>query len=116
MPYSFSHLSNEETGYFSRLVTDYLTGKPEIQPFFTFGWDSKGLEQAIQARANHPVNRGVLTSVLTKQYSTLEVHPKVATNLALLANENTLTICTAHQPNLLTGYLYFVYKIQLVHC
>ena len=111
MPYSFSHLSNEETGYFSRLVTDYLTGKPEIQPFFTFGWDSKGLEQAIQARANHPVNRGVLTSVLTKQYSTLEVHPKVATNLALLANENTLTICTAHQPNLLTGYLYFVYKI-----
>src|SRR5699024_3935377 len=29
----------------------------------------------------------------------------------LLADRNTFTICTAHQPNLFTGYLYFVYKI-----
>jgi bacillithiol biosynthesis cysteine-adding enzyme BshC len=37
--------------------------------------------------------------------------PAQAANLEALADENTFTICTAHQPNILSGYLYFVYKI-----
>ncbi len=28
-----------------------------------------------------------------------------------LSQENTFTICTAHQPNIFTGHLYFIYKI-----
>ncbi len=32
-------------------------------------------------------------------------------NIELLKQENTFTICTAHQPNIFTGHLYFIYKI-----
>ena len=35
----------------------------------------------------------------------------VKTNIELLNEENTFSICTAHQPNLFTGPLYFMYKI-----
>src|SRR5690606_28866393 len=35
----------------------------------------------------------------------------VQQHIQLLEQSNTFTICTAHQPNIFTGYLYFVYKI-----
>ncbi len=107
----FSYIPYKETGYFSRLVTDYLDKNADIRPFFNYDWTFEGLEKAISDRAHYPVNRAVLSDALRKQYSSLEIHPKVEANLALLALENTYTVCTAHQPNLLTGYLYFVYKI-----
>jgi bacillithiol biosynthesis cysteine-adding enzyme BshC len=48
---------------------------------------------------------------LVKQYATLQTHPAVINNIALLKKENKFTVCTAHQPNLFTGPLYFMYKI-----
>src|SRR5690606_36563786 len=41
----------------------------------------------------------------------LPSEPKAEEHLAVLAEPTTFTVCTAHQPNLATGYLYFVYKI-----
>ena len=111
MAFSFEYLPCEKTGYFSKLVTDYLAGNQEIRPFYQFGWDTDGLDAAVQERANFPVNRRALVSALNDQYKSLEQHPKVAENIKALLSENTYTVCTAHQPNLLTGYLYFVYKI-----
>ena len=111
MAYRYSHIPAQATGYFSRLVTDYLAHQEGITPFFRFDWGSKGLDEAIDARSNYPVNRQILTDSLSRQYADLQKHEKVEKNLALLAQDNTYTICTAHQPNLLTGYLYFVYKI-----
>ncbi|MEO6455957.1 MAG: bacillithiol biosynthesis cysteine-adding enzyme BshC, partial [Ginsengibacter sp.] len=49
--------------------------------------------------------------VLKEQYKNIRLTEKQQTNLSLLANENTFTICTAHQPNIFTGHLYFIYKI-----
>lgn len=108
---SFTGVPYPETGFFSRLVTDYLTDQPTIQPFYLYRPDANGIRKAIQARKNFPVNRAVLVNALTRQYEVLEKSPAVAENLQLLLSENTFTVCTAHQPNLLTGYLYFVYKI-----
>ncbi len=107
----FSYIPYKETGYFSRLVTDYLHGIANIKPFYNYDWTFEGLNKAIADRANYPVNRVVLTDALRRQYAGLEMHPKVEASLALLALDNTYTVCAAHQPNLLTGYLYFVYKI-----
>lgn len=70
-----------------------------------------GIEAAIAERSNYPVNRKALVSTLNKQYNSLNKTKQVEQNLAALADEHTYTICTAHQPNLLTGYLYFIYKI-----
>jgi bacillithiol synthase len=48
---------------------------------------------------------------LSNQYTALQISTKLKDNIALLSSENTFTICTAHQPNIFTGHLYFIYKI-----
>ncbi len=63
------------------------------------------------ARRAFPTDREGLYEELKRQYSGMEFPEKVAQNLALLRHENTFTVCTAHQPTLFTGALYFVYKI-----
>ena len=104
MPYS-------DTGYFSKLVTDYLKNDPKLKEFYTYTFDKDGIAKAIQDRQKRPVDREMLVNTLRHQYRHLTVHENVEKNLQLLSLDNTYTICTAHQPNLLTGYLYFVYKI-----
>ena len=105
------HISYKDTGYFSPLVLDYLSAQPAIRSWYNAAPTTEGMQQAIAERAQHPVNRQILFDTLTAQYSTLTPHEKVTHNLSLLLQPNTFTICTAHQPNLLTGYLYFIYKI-----
>lgn len=111
MPIQFHYLPYSDTGYFSSLVNDYLNQSETLKPFYTFSPDVNGMQQAIEARSKYPVDRNTLVSVLQKQYEQLPVYEAVQQNIALLANENTFTVCTAHQPNLMTGYLYFIYKI-----
>lgn len=106
-----TYLPYKDTGYFSKLVTGYLAEKDELRPFYTFSPSKEGILEAVQQRSKFPVNRQLLTEVLHGQYEHLARHEKVDNNLALLAQENTYTVCTAHQPNLMTGYLYFIYKI-----
>lgn len=110
MPHVFTYLSYKETGRFSRLVDHYTEGRLESS-FYAFSPDRKGIAEAITARAHFPVNRKVLTEALNRQYEGLQQSEKLAANLSSLAHANTFTVTTAHQPNLMTGYLYFVYKI-----
>ena len=107
----FAHVPYRETGYFSKLVTDYIADEPAIRPFYRLAPTAAGVAQAIQQRSNFPVNRPVLVAALNRQYTNLTIHPKAAANINSLLDNNTYTVCTAHQPNLLTGYLYFIYKI-----
>lgn len=111
MAYRYSYIPVEETVHFSKLVSDYVTHSNNIKPFYKYAPGIDGIGQAIADRVNYPVDRYALTSVLNRQYEQLEKHARVAHNLQLLEEDNTFTVCTAHQPNLLTGYLYFVYKI-----
>ncbi|MGN6566612.1 MAG: bacillithiol biosynthesis cysteine-adding enzyme BshC [Flavipsychrobacter sp.] len=111
MPTSFTHLPYSDTGSFSHLVTDYLNNSINLQDFYEYAPNKEGMLAAIEKRSKYPVDRKVLVATLSKQYEQLPKHEKVEQNLQLLAAENTYTICTAHQPNLLTGYLYFIYKI-----
>lgn len=111
MPYSSTYLPYSDTGSFSHTVIDYLSGHANLQSFFKYSPDKEGLAKAIADRSQYPVDRKALVSLLEKQYANLEKSEKVSENIALLAMDNTYTVCTAHQPNLLTGYLYFIYKI-----
>jgi len=111
VPADTYHLPYGDTGYFSDLVRNYLNGDEKLRDCYAFSPDLPGLEAAIAARAAFPVNRRALAETLRRQYAGLEQSEAVARNIALLEQENTFTICTAHQPNLMTGYLYFVYKI-----
>ncbi|RYZ17611.1 MAG: bacillithiol biosynthesis cysteine-adding enzyme BshC, partial [Sphingobacteriales bacterium] len=104
-------MAHQATTFFSPLNVDYLAGNEQLRAFAAFSPDDDGLDQAIVQRKQFPVDRKVLTDVLQKQYSNYSLRKEVSDNIALLADENTFTVCTAHQPNLMTGYLYFIYKI-----
>lgn len=105
------YLPYAATRRFSPLVLDYLEGKESLERLYTFRPDAEGLKQAIEVRKNYPVDRKMLVQVLREQYNHLPYKQEVDDAIARLDKENTFTICTAHQPNLATGYLYFVYKI-----
>ncbi|HNP24482.1 MAG TPA: bacillithiol biosynthesis cysteine-adding enzyme BshC [Panacibacter sp.] len=104
-------IAYEQTGYFSKLATDYLNGSEALRPFYQHPVSIDGIKASIEARKQFAQQRGILTTELKQQYSTLQLHQNLATNLALLNNDNCFTITTAHQPNIFTGPLYFLYKI-----
>lgn len=106
-----SFLSYDQTGYFSKIVSDYVKQASQIQPFLSHPVSIEGMKASIDARKNFPTNRALLVNVLRKQYADVAVSEAVAKNIDLLLHENTFTLCTAHQPNIFTGPLYFIYKI-----
>jgi bacillithiol biosynthesis cysteine-adding enzyme BshC len=108
---SYSYLPYTETGYFSRLVNDYTSRNPGLEPFYEYTPDVVGIARAISERRAFPVDRQRLVTALSLQYSGVAAPPAVLDNIQLLLEETTYTVTTAHQPNLLTGYLYFIYKI-----
>jgi len=108
---AFTTIPHRAAGRFPPLAVAYAEGDARLQPFLEHLPTDAGAAAAIAARAALPTNRAALVEVLQEQYRGLRMHDAVAYNIAALADEQTFTVCTAHQPNLLTGYLYFVYKI-----
>jgi bacillithiol synthase len=104
-------ISYAHTGRFTKIVIDYLEGSGKIEPFYTYPVNSRGIGKAIDEREKHPVNRKLLRDQLMLQYQHVVDADEVKRNIEALSNENTFTICTAHQPNIFTGHLYFIYKI-----
>ncbi len=104
-------LDYADTNAFSPIVLDYIRAADTIRPFYEHDVSMDGLRQAIAAREANPVNRDVLVKVLRQQYQGLPAGDAVQRNLALLGREGTFAITTAHQPNIFTGPLYFLYKI-----
>ena len=100
-----------KTGYFNQLVTDFLAEHPQIRPFYTYSPVHPDFSAAIQARQQFDTPRAALVKALEQQYEPLEPVKAVQDNITLLLQPNTFTVCTAHQPNIFTGYLYFAYKI-----
>ncbi len=111
MKHQARHLSLAATRRFSPLVLDYLAGNVAIEPLYTFTPDALGLAKAIAARKDFTVDRHTLAEVLYAQYRHLPHEAATENAINALRAESTFTVCTAHQPNLATGYLYFVYKI-----
>jgi bacillithiol synthase len=100
-----------QTGFFSKTLTDYIDADIALQPFYKHAVSIDGIKAAIAARKNFNTDRRLLVSELKKQYQYVATNEKVNNNLDKLRAENTFTITTAHQPNIFTGHLYFIYKI-----
>lgn len=100
-----------QTGKFSKLVIDYLAEDPLLEPFWQHRPNWEGLEASMQARRQFATNRPALVEALQAQYQGMDCSPLQQQYLQDLLSENCFTITTAHQPNLFTGPLYFVYKI-----
>jgi bacillithiol synthase len=111
MSQSSKHIPFSSTHVFSKLINDYLECKGNAMDFVQYAPNVDGYRAAIEGRKKHPINRVLLFDVLTKQYSNLPQEKAVNDQIALLKNDTTFVVTTAHQPNLFTGPLYFFYKI-----
>jgi bacillithiol biosynthesis cysteine-adding enzyme BshC len=106
-----TRLPYRQTGYFSKTVLDYIDQVSTIKPFFAHPPSLVGITQAIEARQHFKTDRETLVRELKKQYNGVNTSPKVLANIESLSSASTFTITTAHQNNLFTGPLYFIYKI-----
>jgi bacillithiol biosynthesis cysteine-adding enzyme BshC len=105
------HFPYNQTNAFSKIVSDYLNCSENLKPFYSSLPTVSGIEETIERKKQQPVNRKLLVDVLEEQYQTVSTTDAVKKNIDALLSENTFTVCTAHQPNLFTGPLYFVYKV-----
>lgn len=104
-------VSYEQTGYFSKLVTDYLNHPISLSEFYAHPYTLDGIKASIKTRKSFNTPRALLVEVLREQYTGLNMSPLLQQHIELLSNDNTFTVTTAHQPNIFTGPLYFIYKI-----
>ena len=104
-------LPYEDTHSFSKMAMDYVKGDEKLQPFYQHPVSIDGVKAAIKDRQQFATNRKVLVTELRKQYQGYALTELQENNLSQLLNDNSFTITTAHQPNIFTGHLYFVYKI-----
>ncbi|GGA83299.1 bacillithiol biosynthesis cysteine-adding enzyme BshC [Puia dinghuensis] len=117
MDWRSTHLPYRQTGYFSRIISDYLDEADELSLFYAHPVSPEGFRSALEARmAAKPVDRATLVAALEEQYAGMLTNdlsgaPRVKENIARLAQPATFTVCTAHQPAIFTGHLYFIYKI-----
>ncbi|MEN9949861.1 MAG: bacillithiol biosynthesis cysteine-adding enzyme BshC [Bacteroidota bacterium] len=95
---------------FSKLISDYLQNEHFINGFAAHQPTIDGVKAAIASRKQFGTDRKLIQSAFEESYAGASPSAKQTSNIVLLASENTFTICTAHQPNIFTGYLYFIYK------
>ncbi len=111
MNFTAQRVPYQQTGYFSRIITDYLNGNEFLKDYYEHPVTFTGIEAAIRQREEFPTDRSLLVKSLREQYLGLPVQEIVTRNLESLSDENTFTVTTAHQPAIFTGNLYFIYKI-----
>lgn len=108
-----SHIPFENTGFFSKIISDYLDQKESLQQFYQNSPDFEGFARQIQdKKESYPTtSRKILVDVLQDQYHGINASEATLENIKFLKDQNTFTITTGHQLNLFTGPLYFLYKI-----
>lgn len=92
----------------SKTDRDYATDPGSFVDFITAVPSIEAFAEVIHHRSAYKTDRQTLVDVLTEQYGTLDVP---SDHLQQLLQENHFCVTTAHQPALLTGPLYFIYKV-----
>ena len=107
-----TQLSYGDTGFFSPLANAYVNQDNNLRSFYKHPVTIEGIANAIEERKKFSNDRQLLADELTNQYKSLKPAAKVNENIALLTKDNTFTVCTAHQPAIFTGSLFFIHKIM----
>jgi bacillithiol biosynthesis cysteine-adding enzyme BshC len=109
--FAAQRIDYNQANAFTKIVLDYLSGSEELKQFYSLPPTLDGFRKAIENRKSFSTDRKVLVQTLQQQYSPVNSSEPVQKNIQSLLSENTFTLCTAHQPNLFTGPVYFIYKI-----
>lgn len=104
-----------DTHAFTSFFLDYVAGKEVLRPFYGQPPQISSFAAQIREKKSFSAqDRLVLQQSLQAQYANIKLTEPVSVNLARLAEPNAFTITTGHQLNILTGPLYFIYKIVTV--
>lgn len=100
-----------KTGYFNRIITDYLAGDDALRPFYVHDISKDAFDPAIREKQGENIDRNLLADILQQQYEGFETDVQVRRHIEDLRDVNTWCLVTAHQLNICTGPLYVIYKI-----
>ena len=89
----------------------YAEQNPILRKFYKYNVDLQAFAKVIADKSKEIIDRETLVSTLKKQYAALDSEAIVLEKIISLGDEKTFTVTTAHQPSLLTGPLYLIYKI-----
>ncbi len=104
-------ISYSSTNYFSKIILDYLSENDLLKSFYRHPVSTAGIKAAIEERKTYPTDRKLLVDVLQKHYAAANPTIQQQQSITQLNYGNCFTVTTAHQPNIFTGHLYFIYKI-----
>lgn len=111
MEFISTRLPYRQTGAFTRIALDYIDHAEPLKPFFNHPPTLQGIRRAVEERQLFPTDRSTLVRHLKEQYSTVDAADAVNRNIDSLLSADTFTITTAHQNNIFSGPLFFIYKI-----
>jgi len=105
--------SRRESNCFSNQQLLLTDNQNELQDFIGLTFSEENLIKQTQVKSKFFTSekRELLVSVLTKNYENVSNNELTLKNISILKNNNSFTIATGHQLNLMTGPLYFIYKI-----
>lgn len=109
--FAAQHINYNQTNAFTKIVLDYLSDSADLKQFYKLPPTLDGFRKAIDNRKLFPTDRKTLVRTLEQQYASVHATDAVKKNIQSLLSAETFTLCTAHQPNLFTGPVYFIYKI-----
>jgi bacillithiol biosynthesis cysteine-adding enzyme BshC len=95
----------------SKIDVAFAERDSRLLPFQEWPVSIEAFADVIAKRRQFSCDRVALVETLQHQYAGLPFNPVVNRQIERLADERTFTVITAHQPVLLTGPLYYMYKI-----
>lgn len=107
----FDTIAFTEIDILPPLIRDYLAQEAPIKPFYKYAPSIDEIQKVIADKNYSDDSRALLIATLQRQYADVEISASTAQNIALLKEPTTYTITTAHQPLVLGGPAYFIYKI-----
>ncbi|HLF62282.1 MAG TPA: bacillithiol biosynthesis cysteine-adding enzyme BshC [Saprospiraceae bacterium] len=93
---------------FTQIDIDYATDPASLSEFISLVPNLSNFGKALANRSIYPTERELLVDVLLEQYAGAE---QDGSHCEAFLDPAHFTVVTAHQPALLTGPLYFIYKI-----
>lgn len=110
-------LTAAQYGNFTPLITDYLSQNESAKPFYKAFPSENSLIHQTKEKLNQYKNREIVSAALSEQMKDFNLSANQIQNLEKFKLSNSVTVTTGHQLNLLTGPLYFFYKIlQTIRC
>ena len=106
-------IDRRKTTFFSSLSNDLVYNQQDLLDFINQPFSIEAFNTQIEQKSkNFPAeNRSILVEELLKKYQSVEENELSINNINRLKESSTYTITTGHQLNILTGPIFFIYKI-----